>query len=98
MGSGGSTGGGDINGGNGGGEGSSGGDDAGDDGSTGGGNTNCVSSCTGHADGNFASCAGCEVYVTCHAGTMYDNRPCGNGLIWNDGAKACDWPANVPNC
>merc|ERR1712227_886158 len=84
-------------GGNGGGD--DGGNDGGDDGGGSGGSTapgNCVKSCKGHADGNFASCKGCEVYITCAGGRGYDNRPCGNGLVWNDKIKACDFTS--PYC
>merc|ERR1712227_481815 len=58
-------------GGSGGNGGNGGGNDGGDDGGSSGGSTapgNCVKSCKGHADGNFASCKGCEVYITCAGG------------------------------
>merc|ERR1712227_196912 len=92
---GGSTGGGNTGGGSTGGGSTGGGSTGG--GSTGGGDIkDCVSSCAGHADGNFASCNGCEVYVTCLGGRTYDNRPCGNGLVWDDEAKVCGWSSS--NC
>ncbi|XP_046355092.1 uncharacterized protein LOC124134367 [Haliotis rufescens] len=51
--------------------------------------TRCVSSCYGVADGDHQSCNGCNVYVTCHAGRIFDNRPCPLGLVFNDNDKIC---------
>jgi len=84
--------------------GSTGGDDGGSTGGDGGGSTGggstgegqCVKSCKGHEDGNFISCSGCEVYITCAGGRGYDNRPCGGGLVWNDKIKGCDFKS--PYC
>ncbi|XP_046560765.1 uncharacterized protein LOC124269770 [Haliotis rubra] len=49
----------------------------------------CVSNCQGLADGNYESCSSCNVYVTCHAGNIVDNRPCPAGLVFNNETKGC---------
>ncbi|XP_071111191.1 uncharacterized protein [Haliotis cracherodii] len=36
----------------------------------------CVSSCNGVADGDYQSCNGCNGYVSCNGGRLFDNRPC----------------------
>ena len=55
-----------------------------------------MSSCEGHEDGNFQSCNGCDVYITCSYGVATDNRPCPAGLVWNDNIHNCDWTS--PTC
>ena len=49
----------------------------------------CVHECGPLLDGNYQSCKGCHVYVTCSNGENHDNRPCPNGLIWDDLRKRC---------
>ncbi|XP_071111190.1 uncharacterized protein [Haliotis cracherodii] len=58
--------------------------------------TTCVSNCNGMADGNYESCNGCNVYVTCHAGILLDDRPCPAGLVFNSNTKGCDYTS--PSC
>ena len=43
----------------------------------------CVASCKNAADGDYQSCRGCDVYVSCVGGIIYDNRPCTeqNGVV-----------------
>lgn len=55
----------------------------------------CVSSCSGVADGDYQSCLGCTVYATCHSGHLYDNRPCPEGLVWDDDKKYCDYTSGT---
>jgi len=51
--------------------------------------TGCVPDCSGLVKGNYQSCQGCTVYVTCTNGNMIDNRPCPAGLVWDDNFKIC---------
>ncbi|KAI0225346.1 hypothetical protein LSAT2_023808 [Lamellibrachia satsuma] len=56
----------------------------------GGNNGTCVTSCKDLQPGNYQSCQGCSVYVTCTAGgSFFDNRPCPATLVWDDNAKNC---------
>ena len=41
------------------------------------------------ADGDYQSCKGCDVYVSCVGGKKYDNRPCAANLVWDDYKKIC---------
>ncbi|BFZ07479.1 hypothetical protein BsWGS_10518 [Bradybaena similaris] len=50
----------------------------------------CVSSCDGLQTGEYQSCQGCDVYLTCNNGVMFDKRPCPPGLLWNDVNKRCE--------
>ncbi|XP_067677868.1 uncharacterized protein [Haliotis asinina] len=56
----------------------------------------CVSSCKGVSNGDHQSCNGCNVYVTCHAGRIFDNRPCPPGLVFDNNVKHCD--RTSPTC
>ncbi|KAI0241149.1 hypothetical protein LSAT2_001106 [Lamellibrachia satsuma] len=49
----------------------------------------CVSSCVGRDGGDYQSCIGCNVYVTCSQGTAIDNRPCPGDSVWDDTEKRC---------
>ncbi|XP_067673175.1 uncharacterized protein [Haliotis asinina] len=49
----------------------------------------CVTSCNGLVSGDYQSCNGCNVYVTCNAGHLIDNRPCPSTLVWDDSLRAC---------
>ena len=42
----------------------------------------CVTSCEGLADGEYASCSGCNMYVEC-ASDVLTNHVCPSGLFWN---------------
>ena len=55
----------------------------------------CVSSCEGMEDGDYQSCNGCHVYVTCSNEIMHDNRPCPDGLVWDDNLKRCEWESST---
>ena len=58
----------------------------------------CVSSCAGVANGDYQSCNGCNVYVTCSNGIKYDNRPCPASLVWDDFEKRCEYTSDTcPN-
>ena len=60
---------------------------------------NCVISCANQPNGDYQSCNGCGVYVTCSNGITFDNRPCAPvGLAWNDKIKACDWTSPTCDC
>ncbi len=50
----------------------------------------CVSDCTGVADGDYHSCQGCIVYASCSNGMIFDGRPCPPGLVWDDYTKMCE--------
>ena len=52
---------------------------------------NCVRSCLNRRNGDYQSCNGCHVYVTCSSRGIHDNQPCPSGLEWNDNIKLCDW-------
>ena len=54
----------------------------------------CVESCDAVADGDYMSCLGCDVYLTCTNEIMIDNRTCPLQLIWNDSRKRCDYRRN----
>ena len=49
----------------------------------------CVHSCIGIIDGNYQSCTGCDVFVSCIGGVLYDNRLCPATLVWDDNKKNC---------
>ncbi|KAI0241151.1 hypothetical protein LSAT2_001108, partial [Lamellibrachia satsuma] len=49
----------------------------------------CVSSCVGRDDGNYQSCIGCNVYVSCSNYKAIDNRPCPEDLVFDDTEKSC---------
>ena len=51
----------------------------------------CVADCSGIASGDYQSCLGCGVYLTCSNGIAYDNRACPTGLVWDDNHKYCDY-------
>ena len=56
--------------------------------------SNCVSDCTGKADGDYQSCTSCNVYVTCSNERLIDNRPCAPStpaLVWDDNKKRCEY-------
>ncbi|KAI0236321.1 hypothetical protein LSAT2_013114, partial [Lamellibrachia satsuma] len=49
--------------------------------------SNCVADCAGVNNGDYQSCIGCHVYVTCSNGIKYNNRPCPANLVWDDNVK-----------
>ena len=55
----------------------------------------CVSSCTGMPDGDYQSCNGCNVYLTCSNEITHDDRPCPDGLVWDDNLKRCEWESTT---
>ena len=55
----------------------------------------CISSCKGMPNGDYQSCIGCHVYVTCSNGLTYDNRKCPADLVWDDNKKLCDWTSDT---
>ncbi|KAI0207365.1 hypothetical protein LSAT2_007983 [Lamellibrachia satsuma] len=55
---------------------------------------NCVSDCTGVDNGDYQSCIGCHVFVTCTNGRKKDNRPCPANLVWDDNVKRCEWSSD----
>ncbi|KAH3699557.1 probable chitinase 10 [Dreissena polymorpha] len=59
---------------------------------------NCIHSdeCREMPDGDYQSCTGCMVYITCSGGRAYDGRPCPWLLVWNEHRKRCEW--NSPTC
>ena len=59
---------------------------------------NCVSSCTNQPNGDYQSCHGCHMYITCSNGISYDKRPCPASLVWNDDKKWCDWTSSTCKC
>lgn len=56
----------------------------------------CVKDCQGQPNGDYKSCKGCTVYLTCSNGITYDNRPCPSGLKWDDSIKQCTFAATCP--
>jgi len=51
----------------------------------------CVSSCKGMPDGDYQSCKGCGVYVSCSNEIMSDCRPCPkSNTYWDDNTKTCE--------
>ena len=58
---------------------------------------NCVSDCTGVANGDYQSCLGCHVYATCSNEILYDNRPCPADLVWDDNKKRCEYTSLTCN-
>ena len=57
--------------------------------------TPCVSSCEGHPNGDYQSCHGCHVYVTCVHDVIVDDRQCPGYLVWDDIVKRCEWESNT---
>ena len=49
----------------------------------------CVTSCVDLADGNYHSCYGCDVYVTCKNGVLKDKRPCQPGWVFDADIGEC---------
>ncbi|KAI0211307.1 hypothetical protein LSAT2_003869 [Lamellibrachia satsuma] len=56
---------------------------------------NCVADCAGVSSGDYQSCVGCHVYVTCSHGRKFDNRPCPASLVWDDNVKQCRWTSDT---
>ena len=54
----------------------------------------CKKKC-GRRDGNFQSCKGCEMYVMCSNGIMYDGLVCPGGLVWDSAMKRCEWKSST---
>ena len=52
-------------------------------------NNRCVKSCDGKRDGDYQSCQGCNVYVSCAGGRMFEGRPCPANLKWEIGRASC---------
>ena len=52
----------------------------------------CINKCGRLSDGDYQSCKGCDVYASCWAGQIVDNRPCPAGLLWDDNLKNCNNP------
>ncbi|XP_045210123.2 uncharacterized protein LOC123561673 [Mercenaria mercenaria] len=51
----------------------------------------CVKDCFRMPNGDYQSCHGCRVFVTCSNGLTYDKRPCPWFLLWDDLSKRCLW-------
>ena len=58
----------------------------------------CVADCSGREDGDYPSCLGCSVYVTCSNGAMTDNRPCPLETVWHEELNRCDDPMDNLDC
>jgi len=58
---------------------------------------NQVDACIGRGrrTGHYQACERCSVYHSCFDGTLYPNRPCPAGLVWDDNRKRCDWSSNT---
>ena len=54
----------------------------------------CKKKC-GRRNANFQSCKGCEMYVTCSNGVMYDGQVCPGGLVWDSAKKRCEWNSST---
>ena len=55
----------------------------------------CVSDCRGIPDGDYQSCKACDVYVSCVGGTIFSNRPCVIGTVWDDNLKRCEFKSST---
>ena len=57
----------------------------------------CITSCAGLESGDYQSCHGCNVYVSCtEAGLLFDNRPCAAAsLAWDDIKKSCEFTSST---
>ena len=49
----------------------------------------CVKKCKNKADGDYQSCKGCHVYLSCSNEVIYDERPCPTDELWDDKYKDC---------
>ncbi|KAI0240872.1 hypothetical protein LSAT2_008326 [Lamellibrachia satsuma] len=59
----------------------------------------CIKSCRGQPNGDYQSCRGCHVYVTCSNWRMFPDRPCPAKLVWDDSRKRCEWSSKTcVNC
>ncbi|XP_048250925.1 mucin-2-like isoform X1 [Haliotis rufescens] len=56
----------------------------------------CVSDCNGVPNGDYQSCRGCNIYITCSSGLTYDGFKCPASTVWNNDAKYCDYTS--PTC
>ena len=48
----------------------------------------CKDKCKRNTDGYYASCKGCDWYITCTNGKKQTNK-CKSGTMWNDIRKSC---------
>ena len=48
-----------------------------------------MTSCRDKSDGNYQSCEGCDVYITCVHGQMIAGRPCATGTFYDDAVRGC---------
>jgi len=55
----------------------------------------CISDCEGVEDGDYQSCLGCRVYVSCSNEVMSDYRPCPENLVWDDNLKKCHYTSST---
>jgi len=56
----------------------------------------CINSCKDPEGGwlptgDYQSCESCYEYVTCYQNALISNRPCPDGLVWDDYKKRCEW-------
>lgn len=58
----------------------------------------CVRVCGVLPDGDYPSCQGCRMYVTCASGSTYDLRECPDGLVWDNNLKRCEWENTPGTC
>lgn len=58
----------------------------------------CVSDCSTVMTGDYQSCYGCNVYVTCVGSVAYDMRPCPGQSEWDDDEKRCVRPGHSKTC
>ena len=58
----------------------------------------CITSCANEANGDYQSCRGCDIYASCVAGRMIDNRPCARSTVWDDAIKICKYRSSTCVC
>ena len=49
----------------------------------------CTASCADKEDGDYQSCEGCDIYISCVGGQVKDKRLCPPSQFWDDNDKAC---------
>lgn len=62
---------------------------------------NCITGCTDLPDGDYQSCRGCSIYVSCVGGKIVDNRSCAPSnppLQWDDYLKKCEYNSRTCRC
>jgi len=59
------------------------------------GSGNCVSSCSGMADGDYQACDTCDGFIKCSNERLFYFECAQAGLVWDDNVKRCEWESST---